>query len=64
MRFVLVDRYIAGCFGKFVLSTDDVINSFTDKWDSFILPLLSTHMALTFRSAGIEKFAEPARSQD
>ena len=56
--------FLAGCFGKFVLKSDVVIDSFTGKWEVLILPLLSTHMGLTFFSAGIEKFGglseEPA----
>ena len=56
--------FLAGCFGKFVLESDVVIDSFTGKWEVLILPLLSTHMGLTFFSAGIEKFGglsdEPA----
>jgi hypothetical protein len=56
--------FLSGCFGKFVLDSDVVIDAFTGKWEILILPLLSTHMGLTFFSAGIEKFGglseEPA----
>ena len=52
----IVCRFVAGCFGKFALETDVVIDAFTGLWEVLILPLLSTHMALTFLSAGIEKF--------
>ena len=37
--------------------TDIVIDGFTGLWEVLILPLLTTHMTLTFLSAGIEKFA-------
>tara|TARA_B110000196_G_scaffold276355_1_gene254272 strand:+ start:365 stop:493 length:129 start_codon:yes stop_codon:yes gene_type:complete len=32
-----------------------IINAFRSCWDFLILPLLSTHMALTFLSFGLEK---------
>ena len=41
--------------------SDIVINGFTGLWEVLILPLLSTHMALTFLSAGIEKFGLPEK---
>ena len=34
---------------------DFVINGFTSYWEVLILPLLTTHMTLTFLSAGLEK---------
>lgn len=34
-----------------------IINAFRGCWDFLILPLLSTHMALTFLSFGLEKLA-------
>lgn len=48
--------FITGCVGQFAFKNDLVINAFTGLWENLILPLLSTHMALTFLSAGIEKF--------
>jgi hypothetical protein len=49
--------FITGCAVKFGLKSDVVIDAFTGLWEWLVLPLLSTHMALTFLSAGIEKFA-------
>jgi len=49
--------FMTGCFCKFVIKTDIVIDGFTGLWEVLILPLLTTHMTLTFLSAGIEKFA-------
>lgn len=45
----------AGVFAQFALQQTAIIGSFQGAWDVIILPLLSTHMALTFLSAGLEK---------
>mmetsp|Transcript_14682 Transcript_14682/g.24896 ORF Transcript_14682/g.24896 Transcript_14682/m.24896 type:complete len:207 (-) Transcript_14682:280-900(-) len=49
--------FVTGCVVKFGFESDVVIDGFTGLWEWLVLPLLSTHMALTFLSAGIEKFA-------
>mmetsp|Transcript_95064 Transcript_95064/g.271851 ORF Transcript_95064/g.271851 Transcript_95064/m.271851 type:complete len:86 (-) Transcript_95064:170-427(-) len=47
--------FITGVGFKFIAKTDLVIDAFTGLWEWLILPLLSTHMALTFLSFGLEK---------
>jgi len=47
--------FIAGAIGQFGFDSTWLILAFQAKWDVLILPLLSTHMALTFLSAGLER---------
>ncbi|KAL1500366.1 hypothetical protein AB1Y20_013029 [Prymnesium parvum] len=47
--------FLAGLAAQFGLQQTAVIDSFRGAWDLIILPLLSTHMALTFLSAGLER---------
>ncbi|KAJ1450308.1 hypothetical protein M885DRAFT_571389 [Pelagophyceae sp. CCMP2097] len=53
--FVLFLWFLFGCFSLSVLSDDTTIVLVKAAFDPFILPLLSTHMGLTFLSAGLEK---------
>jgi len=56
--FVVVAFFLWFVVGvAFQLLADDatVIGAFRSVWDVLILPLLSTHMALTFLSFGLEK---------
>jgi hypothetical protein len=52
--------FMAGVVGQFGLHDETVINAFRASWDGLILPLLTTHMALTLLSAGLEKLAGSA----
>lgn len=47
--------FLVGAVGQLGFKNTGVIESFRGAWDPFILPLLTTHMALTFLSKGIEK---------
>ncbi|KAL3906676.1 MAG: hypothetical protein SGPRY_010462 [Prymnesium sp.] len=47
--------FLTGVAAQFGLQQTAVIESFRGAWDLIILPLLSTHMALTFISAGLER---------
>ena len=44
-----------GVGAQFGADNVTIINAFRSCWDFLILPLLSTHMALTFLSFGLEK---------
>ena len=49
--------FLAAVAGQYVVKDMTLITAFRGYWDVLILPLLSTHMALTFLSAGLERFA-------
>ena len=49
--------FLFGCFQLFALNNDTVIVSVKNNFDPYILPVLSTHMALTFLSAALERIA-------
>lgn len=49
--------FLAGVGAQFGADNFVLINAFRSCWDVLILPLLSTHMALTFLSFGLEKVA-------
>ena len=49
--------FLAGCFAQFGLKSYALINAFRGAWDVIIMPLLTTHMTLTFLSYGLEKAA-------
>ena len=53
-------RFLTGVGLQFGAHDEAVMNTFRTAWDPLILPLLSTHMALTFLSAGLERLAKPA----
>lgn len=50
--------FLAGAALQFGADSTWLIVAFQSKWDVLILPLLSTHMALTFLSAGLERLAK------
>ncbi|EOD10688.1 hypothetical protein EMIHUDRAFT_240195 [Emiliania huxleyi CCMP1516] len=52
--------FLTGVGLQFGAHDEAVMNTFRTAWDPLILPLLSTHMALTFLSAGLERLAKPA----
>ena len=43
-------------------NTRQAIESFRGAWDLIILPLLTTHMTLTFLSAGLERIAKSGQA--
>jgi hypothetical protein len=47
--------FLSGVFSLYALKNDAVIIAVQGAFDPFILPLLSTHMGLTFFSFGLEK---------
>jgi len=47
--------FLVGVGAQFGADNVTIINAFRSCWDYLILPLLSTHMALTFLSFGLEK---------
>ena len=47
--------FLSGVFSLYALDNDAVIIAVKAAFDPFILPLLSTHMGLTFLSYGLEK---------
>ena len=49
--------FLTGCFSQFALKQFVIINAFRGAWDPLIMPLLTTHMTLTFLSYGLEKVA-------
>mmetsp|Transcript_17195 Transcript_17195/g.69177 ORF Transcript_17195/g.69177 Transcript_17195/m.69177 type:complete len:214 (-) Transcript_17195:145-786(-) len=49
--------FLYGCFAYGVLGEDAVILAVKAAFDPYILPILSTHMGLTFLSAGLEQVA-------
>lgn len=50
--------FLAGVFGQYVVKDLFLISAFQSFWDVLILPLLSTHMALTLLSAGLERLTK------
>jgi len=50
--------FLAGVGLQFGAKELAVIGAFRSLWDPLILPLLSTHMGLTFLSAGLERLAK------
>ena len=50
--------FLTGCAAKFGAQEDAIIDAFRGSWDLFIMPLLTTHMTLTFLSFGLEKVAK------
>lgn len=50
--------FITGVGAQFALDNVEIINAFRGAWDVIILPLLTTHMTLTFLSYGLEKMAK------
>ena len=44
--------------GQYAFKNDMLLLAFQSKWDVLILPLLSTHMGLTFLSKGIETVSD------
>lgn len=55
--FLLFLWFLWGVFSLYALKDDSVIILVKASFDPFILPLLSTHMGLTFLSAGLERVA-------
>lgn len=53
--FVLFLWFLSGVFNLYALDNETVILAVKAAFDPFILPLLSTHMGLTFLSFGLEK---------
>ena len=49
--------FLGGVFAQFGLQSFFLINAFRGAWDVIIMPLLTTHMTLTFLSYGLEKLA-------
>ena len=49
--------FMAGVAGQYGFENTDIIGSFRACWDWLIMPLLTTHMTLTFLSAGLERLA-------
>lgn len=47
--------FITGVGMQFGAHDEGLINAFRGMWDPLIMPLLTTHMTLTFLSAGLEK---------
>ena len=47
--------FLSGVFSLYALDNDTIIIAVKAAFDPFILPLLSTHMGLTFLSYGLEK---------
>ena len=50
--------FLVGVGLQFGAQDTTVIGAFQAFWDKLILPLLSTHMLLTFLSAGLERLAK------
>lgn len=50
--------FLTGVGMQFGAQNTVVIDAFRGAWDVLIQPLLGTHMALTFLSAGLEKVAK------
>lgn len=59
---VLFSWFLWGVFSLYALENDATITLVKASFDPIILPILSTHMALTFLSAGLERLA--GRGQD
>jgi len=47
--------FLVGCAAQFGWENYVIIGAFQANWEVFILPLLTTHMTLTFLSYGLEK---------
>lgn len=47
--------FLVGVGAQFGADNTSIINAFRGAWDVLILPLLTTHMTLTFLSYGLEK---------
>ena len=47
--------FLTGVGAKFGAQNEAIIDSFRGAWDVLIMPLLTTHMTLTFLSAGLER---------
>ena len=57
--------FLSGVFSLYALDNDATITAVKAAFDPFILPLLSTHMGLTFLSFGLEKtFGEGSDDDD
>lgn len=57
--------FLSGVFSLYALDNDKIIIAVKAAFDPFILPLLSTHMGLTFFSYGLEKaFGTPDPDDD
>ena len=56
--------FLYGCFSLYALSNDAAIIAVKAAFDPFILPLLSTHMGLTFLAAALERVAKPDDDDD
>lgn len=54
----LATRGLSGVGLQYGAHDKSLINAFRSAWDVLILPLLSTHMALTFLSAGLERLSK------
>lgn len=50
--------FVAGVVGQFGFENTEIIGTFRAYWDVLILPLLTTHMTLTFLSAGLERLSK------
>ena len=50
--------FVSGVVGQFGFESYGLINAFRGCWDVLIMPLLTTHMTLTFLSFGLEKLAQ------
>lgn len=55
--------FIWGVFSLYALQNDSVIILVKASFDPIILPILSTHMGLTFLSAGLERVVSSDSSQ-
>lgn len=55
--------FVWGVFSLYTLKNDSVITLVKASFDPVILPILSTHMGLTFLSAGLERLVSPDSSQ-
>ena len=49
--------FLSGAIMQVAAKDTYLIDLFRSFWDGLILPLLTTHMTLTFLSAGLEKIA-------
>ena len=54
--------FMTGVIGQFGFQSFGLINAFRGCWDVLIMPLLTTHMTLTFLSWGLEKVAGNAEA--
>jgi len=56
--------FLYACFNSLVLNVDKDILAVQSVFEPYILPLLTTHMALTFLSYGLERLFPPFSSTD